>query len=224
MNLEIPFSLDVAAVSADSVPTRRSLLSRLRDLGDDASWRLFFDTYWRLIYNVARKAGLSDSDAQDVVQETIIAVARKLPEFRYDPSKGSFKQWLLLITRRRIHDHLRRYYRAAPFLVSAEERAGSLENTPSFTRRPDEEIDAAWESEWRETLLQAALARVRQSCSPKQFQVFDYCVLQNVPAREVGRMLGLSAPQVYLAKHRVGMAVKRSVAELEQGINRSPGF
>ena len=76
----MPFPLELAAIDADSLPTRRTLLSRLRNLGDDASWRVFFDTYWRLIYNVARKAGLPDSDAQDVVQDTVIAVARKMPE------------------------------------------------------------------------------------------------------------------------------------------------
>ena len=68
-----------ATIKDDSLPTRRSLLSRLRDLSDSDSWRTFFDTYWRLIYNVARKSGLSDGDAQDVVQETVIAVARKMP-------------------------------------------------------------------------------------------------------------------------------------------------
>src|SRR6266404_4758915 len=103
-----------ASAEYDSLPTRRSLLSRLRDLGDSDSWRTFFDTYWRLIYNLARKSGLSDTEAQDVVQETIIAVARKMPGFRYDPAKGSFKQWLLLITRRRIQDHFRRLYRSLP--------------------------------------------------------------------------------------------------------------
>src|SRR5688572_15927585 len=91
-----------AATGYDSLPTRRSLLSRLRNMGDDDSWRAFFDAYWRLIYNVARKSGLSDEDAQDVVQETVISVAKKMPEFRYDPAKGSFKSWLLIITHRRI--------------------------------------------------------------------------------------------------------------------------
>ena len=69
----------------DSLPTRRSLLSRLRDLGDSESWRTFFETYWRLLYNVARKSGLADAEAQDVVQETVIAVARRMPDFRHRP-------------------------------------------------------------------------------------------------------------------------------------------
>src|SRR6185503_15772399 len=61
---------NVAEPGTDSLlPTRRSLLSRLRDWQDDAGWREFFDTYWRLIYNVARKSGLADAEAQDVVQK-----------------------------------------------------------------------------------------------------------------------------------------------------------
>src|SRR5438067_2165112 len=97
--------------SHDSLKTRRTLVSRLRNLDDQESWRVFFDRYWELLYNVARQAGLSEPEAQDTVQETIIAVAKAMPDFRYDPARGSFKQWLLRITRRRIVDHLRVAYR-----------------------------------------------------------------------------------------------------------------
>src|SRR6185436_20130176 len=90
------------------IPTRQSLLERLRRWDDQCSWQEFFDSYWGLIYGVARKAGLNDADAQDVVQETIIATARKMPEFRYDPSVGTFKAWLMRLTRWRIADHFRR--------------------------------------------------------------------------------------------------------------------
>lgn len=81
------------------IPTRQSLLSRLKDWEDSDSWREFFQTYWHLIYNVAVKAGLTDAEAQEVVQETLIAVAKKMPNFRYDPAVDSFKGWLLQITR-----------------------------------------------------------------------------------------------------------------------------
>ncbi len=213
---------ELALANQDSLATRSSLLSRLRDLGDDTSWRAFFEMYWRLIYNVARRSGLVDPDAQDVVQETVIAVARRMPEFRYDPAKGSFKQWLLLITRRRVQDHLRRAYRSLP---SADRIGGELasvrEGVPSPMPTPDEAIDAALEQEWRANLLQAALARVRQGVSPRQYQVFDCCVLQNLPAGKVAQMLGLNAAQVYLAKHRMSLAVKRAVAELESEFGRS---
>ena len=101
----------MSAAFDTSLQTRKTLLSRLRDLDDHESWRVFFDRYWRLIYNVARRAGLDESSAQDVVQETVISVARQIPGFRYDPQRGTFKKWLLRITQRRIADHLRRAYR-----------------------------------------------------------------------------------------------------------------
>jgi RNA polymerase sigma factor (sigma-70 family) len=221
MNSASQQSMDVQVTDKyDSVPTRKSLLSRLRDAGDDASWRTFFDTYWLLIYNVARKSGLSDDAAQEVVQETVISVARKMPDFRYDPKTGSFKQWLLLITRRRIHDHLRITYRMLP-QIEPDVARQQVEEMVAPALTPDAQIDAVWEEEWRENIFQAALARVRQRVNPKHFQVFDYCVLRNVKAPEVARMLGLNAAQVYLMRHRVSRAVKHAAAEIEAELKRS---
>ncbi len=211
-----------APAEYENAPTRSSLLRRLGNVGDDASWRRFFDTYWRLIYNVARKSGLSEADAQDIVQETVIAVARKMPEFCYDPAKGSFKQWLLLITRRRIQDHLRRVYRALPASSLADPETGrALETLPDRGLPPDLQIAQAWEEEWQANFFQAALARVRQRANPKHYQVFDCCVLQGLPAGKVARMLGLNTGQVYLAKHRISRAVQRAAAELEAELGRA---
>ena len=205
------------AVAEDSLPTRASLLSRLRDLGDSDSWRTFFETYWRLIYNVARKSGLTDDAAQEVVQETVIAVARKMPEFRYDPARGSFKLWLLLITRRRIQDHLRKVYRPLPVTdVTTGAGANGVEGIPAMALSPEAQIDETWEEEWRENVFQAALARVRQRVQPKHYQAFDYCVLQNLRAPVVAKMLGLNVAQVYLARHRVSQAIKRAAREVEE--------
>ena len=179
--------------------------------------------YWRLLYNVARKSGLSDDQAEEVVQETVIAVARKMPAFRYDPAKGSFKHWLLLICRRRIHDHLRRFYRSRQSTPQMSEEQGSLaENMAAPTLPPDVEIEGIWEQEWRENVFRAALARVRERAAPKQYQVFDCCVLQNQRPSEVARMLGLNAAQVYLAKHRLSAAVKRAVKQLEAELGGGP--
>ena len=58
----------MTVLAEDSISTRYSLLSRMQDLGDQDSWKDFFDTYWRLIYSFAIKSGLTDAEAQDVVQ------------------------------------------------------------------------------------------------------------------------------------------------------------
>ena len=91
-------------LAEDPIPTRYTLLSRLQNWEDNESWRDFFDTYWRLIYTVAVKSGLTDTEAKEVVQETIICVARNIQKFKRDRKLGSFKGWLLQVTRRRIAD------------------------------------------------------------------------------------------------------------------------
>ncbi len=207
----------------DSLLTRRTLLSRLRNLDDQESWRTFFDLYWRLLYNVARKSGLDDSGAQEIVQDTVIAVARKMPEFRYDPARGTFRQWLLRITRRRIIDHLRRIYRQPPKAeVAPESLDEAEEHAAAITDQSANAIDAAWDEEWEKSTFDAALARVRAAINPRHFQVFDYCVLKEWPASKVATTLGLNAAQVYLAKHRVAQAMKRAVRRIND--ERSQGI
>src|SRR5439155_12166644 len=93
---------------ADSIPTRQSLLARLKDCGDQESWREFFDTYWRLIHATALKAGLTDTEAQEVVQEVMIAAAEKMAEVTYEPGKDSLKGWLLAVTRWKVADQFRK--------------------------------------------------------------------------------------------------------------------
>src|SRR5262249_59446262 len=97
----------------DRIPTRASLLDRLRNPDDSASWNEFYRIYRELIYSVARRASLTEQEAQEVVQDTLISVAKKMPEFTYDPSKDSFKGWLLTVTRWRIRDQLEKRARDA---------------------------------------------------------------------------------------------------------------
>jgi RNA polymerase sigma factor (sigma-70 family) len=199
----------------DSLRTRKSLLSRLRDLDDHESWRIFFDLYWRLLYNVARRSGLDESCAQDVVQDTVISVARRIPGFQYDPLRGSFKQWLLRITRRRIVDHLRKTYREPPRAdLPPEALDEEQEHAEALTDPLSGQIAENWEEEWQRTIFDAAVATVRREANPKQFQVFDYCVLKGWPVSRVTATLNLNAAQVYLAKHRVAHAVKRAARKI----------
>jgi RNA polymerase sigma-70 factor (ECF subfamily) len=212
----------MSRIADDSLLTRRTLLSRLRNLDDQESWRTFFDRYWRLLYNVARKSGLDDASAQEVVQDTVVAVARKMPEFNYDPARGTFRQWLLRITRRRIIDYLRRIYRQPLKADIAPESLDELEEHAAAVTDEGKAIDAVWNEEWERSTFDAALAHVRSTSNPRHFQVFDYCVLKEWPVSKVAAILGLNAAQVYLAKHRVAQAMKRAVrrinAERSQGM------
>jgi RNA polymerase sigma-70 factor (ECF subfamily) len=198
-----------------SLQTRRSLLSRLRDFEDKDSWQTFFDLYWRLLYNVARRAGLEDGDAQDVVQDTVMAVAKELPEFRYDPERGSFKQWLFRILRRRVSDHFRKLYRQPARAGISPDMLEETGDADALVMRDGVSLSDAWEQEWERSVLDAAIAQVRAEANPKHFQVFDYCVLKEWPVAKVASTLGMNAAQVYLARHRVSQAVKRAAKRIE---------
>jgi len=197
------------------MPTRSSLLSRLRNLGDSASWQDFFDTYWKLIYNAAVKAGLSDAEAQDVVQETVITVSRKIQEFKYDPARGSFKGWLLHTTRWRILDHLRRQKpETAPSgALDDSRRTDALEHLPDPASA---QIEAVWEAEWQQNLLDAAMQRVKSRVRPKHYQVFELYALKQLPARKVAETLSVSVPQVHLINHRIRNLIRKEVKHLEE--------
>src|ERR1051325_11906744 len=92
----------------DTLPTRKTLVKRLKNLEDDQSWRDFFEKYWRLIYAFAVKSGCTNAEAEEVVQETVISVARKMPDFQYNPGMCSFKGWLMHMANWRVIDQLRR--------------------------------------------------------------------------------------------------------------------
>lgn len=202
-------------------PTRQSLLSRLKDWDDHDSWREFFDSYWRLIYDVARRSGLEDAEAQDVVQETIVAVARQMPDFRYDPTRGRFRSWLRHLTRCRIADQLRRRYREP----SGQAARAAAEPGPSLPPSGDlealvdpatEEVDAIWNQQWEEHLATLALERIKRRIRLEHYQVFDLYVLQGWSASKVAKTLGVSLPLVYVIRHRVGALLKKELETLRQ--------
>jgi len=203
--------------ATDSLPTRQSLLSRLRDWQDDGGWREFFDTHWRLIYNVARKSGLNDAEAQDVVQNTFVYLARRMPNFHYDRTRGSFKSWLRVVTRSRISVFRRREKSGAPPLqepfLDAESDGDSIEAIPDPA---GDALDELWQREWQTNLLEAAHRRVRAKVSSQQLLIFRMASAENLPLGQVAKKLDVSIAQVYLARHRVGRLLKAEIEKLRR--------
>jgi RNA polymerase sigma factor (sigma-70 family) len=220
----------MTAGAEDLLATRVTLLARLKDAGDQTGWQQFFNTYWKLLYGVALRSGLTDAEAQDAVQETVIAVARHIPAFKYDPAKCSFKTWLLLLARQRIVHQLRkrnkpggaanRVHRGEGGAKAGLDGVRSFEtdtDTATVDQLPHEDglgLEAIWDEEWNKHFLSAAMERVKQKVSDRQFQIFDLYVLQNWSVPEVTRTLRVSRAQVYLAKHRVGRLLKAEIHQL----------
>jgi len=206
-------------LAEDSIPTRYTLLSRLEDRGDQDSWRDFFDTYWRLIYSVAIKSELTEAEAREVVQETIISVARDIHKFRRDRTLGSFKGWLRNIIRWRIADQLRKRTRAS---WGGDPQTGADRPRPDAAEIPDpagETAESVWEEEWQANLLKAAMETIKPRVKEEYYQIFGLYVIKQWPATNVARALDVNVGLVYLVKYRISALLKKEVRRLEEKWN-----
>jgi RNA polymerase sigma factor (sigma-70 family) len=185
------------------IPTRQTLLSRLKDSGDEDSWKQFFEMYWKLIYRTALRAGLSEAEAQDVVQETIIALSKSLPEFKYDRRVGSFKGYVLKLTAWRITDQVRER------LPHDAEPDWNLVDPKGFVP------ETYWNEEWQNNLLEVARERVKQKVNPKHYQIFDLHVDQGWPAPKVADRLGVNVAMVHLVRHRITRLLRKEIKQLQ---------
>ena len=195
--------------------TRKSLIARLDNWEDQKTWDEFYQTYWKLIYAVGIKAGLRSEEAFDCVQETILSIAKQSKKNLYDPEQGSFKTWLMNMTRWRINDQFRKRKKDTAMVV------GDWENdrkTAMIDRVEDPNGDVLsrlWDTEWKKSIADTALTRVKAQVSPKQYQIFDCYVVKQWDAKRVQDQLQVSMAQVYLAKNRVGSVLKKELAKLQ---------
>ncbi len=204
--------------------TRRSLIEKLANWEDQKTWDEFYQTYWRLIFSVSVKAGLGHDEAMDVVQETVLSVAKQWKKGQqYDPEKGSFKSWLMNITRWRIADQFRKKQRNPAASNQSGGSLGSdgdLRDTATVERIEDEHssglLDKMWDNEWRSNLSAVAIERIKKQASPSQFQIFDAYVIKGWEVDRVKDELGVTTAQVYLAKHRIGALIKKEIEKLQK--------
>jgi RNA polymerase sigma-70 factor (ECF subfamily) len=204
-----------STVPTELLPTRTSLLKRLKDETDNKSWQEFFDMYSGFIYRFALKSGLNDAEAKDVVQETFISVAKHIKAFEYDNSK-SFKSWLLTGTRWRISAQFRK---RLPVGKSSSREAGETKRTSTIEKVPNDSehgFDAKWDRDWREHIGKIAMQRVRNQVNAKDYQIYDAYVIKEWPVQKVEEKLDVSEFQVYKAKSRIAKILKVEVLRLEK--------
>ena len=201
----------MALTPHELIPTRATLISRLKNWQDQSSWQDFFDTYWHLIYGVALQGGLTPAEAEEVVQETIISVAKHMPTFKYDPAIGSFKGWLLTMTRWRILDQIRKQ--------RPHETYDDLEEKTDVVQKAEAnmELEQLWDSEWEKHIAAVAMDRVKK-LEPKHYQIFDFYVNKEWDPERVAKSFGMTVAQVYLAKHRIMELIKKEVERLKKEI------
>jgi RNA polymerase sigma factor (sigma-70 family) len=186
--------------------TSATLLARIRNGEDARGWEEFYARYMPLIYNVARRQGLGDADAEEVVQLVMLGVSKDIR--RYDQARGPFRRWLLGVTYKKIMDIMAARGRKGPTIDPAE-LADSANVEHPFIRE--------WERQWREGMLHQAIEAVRRDGDDVAFQAFWLRVVQDWPVKDVARALNIRPERVYDYKHRIG----RRIAEEYESITRA---
>lgn len=179
---------------------------RIRNADDNGAWRTFVDLYGPVIYGYARKKGLTDADAADVVQEVLAQVARSIRSFEYQREKGRFRSWLCAVTRSkilRIQQRLQGEPVAA--LLDDEQAASSGE-------------EAAWVELFNAEVLAAALNRIRPCFEDETWEVFERVWVHDQPAADVARDLNRPIHSVYVAKSRVLSRLKQEILVLAEDL------
>jgi RNA polymerase sigma-70 factor (ECF subfamily) len=193
----------------DSPATRASLLVRIRDPRDTEAWAQFLDLYGAVVYGFARRRGLQDADAADLMQDVFRSVAAAAGRLEYDPARGSFRGWLFTVTRNKLYNFLDG--RRRQVLGSGD--SGAQERLEAAAAPADGE--AEWDREYEQRVFRWATERVRGEFQEATWQAFWQTAVEGRSAKEVGAKLGLSPGAVYVAKSRVLARLREEIQQLK---------
>jgi RNA polymerase sigma-70 factor (ECF subfamily) len=190
------------------MPTGSTFLVLLKSPADARAWAAFERRYGPKIYGWCRQRGLQEADCQDVSQEVLTKLLRKLPTFAYDPARGTFRGWLRTVTLHALDDYLQAHRRpgagsgdpaALEALKSAEARADLLQS-----------LREAFDHE----LLDEAQERVKLRVSPRDWQIFQDLAVEGRTGRAVANGLGMTVAAVLMAKKRVQDKLREEIQRL----------
>jgi RNA polymerase sigma-70 factor (ECF subfamily) len=191
--------------------TSPSLLERIRDPNDAASWQTFVEIYTPLIYHYCRGQGLQDADAADVAQEVLTQLARSMPAFEYRPERGRFRAWLGTVTRNKLRRFLARDRQAV-------HGAGGGAQQPDLEGAVSPEADTEWTAHFNGQIVRIACERIRPCFEAATWRAFELTWLEERTPAEAAAAAGLSVDMVYVAKSRVLKRLRQEVLCLADDI------
>lgn len=204
-------------ISDDTLRTRVSLINRVKNLTDDRSWSEFFARYQRIVQSVARSRGLSEHEAEDVMQEVFKRVAETIGKFSAAPRPGSFRSWLFQLTRWRADDKMRERERQVWGKLSNRPLGEGSHEGPAAPEhvQTQEELEANFATEAHRHLIETLFKTVEHSVTPKQLQIFQLLVIDETPVEKVAELYQITPAAVYVIKHRVIAKLQAEVKRLQ---------
>ena len=198
-------------MAVDESPlTRASLLVQLRTGSNHIAWQEFVKLYGPVIYGFARKRGLQDADAADLMQDVMRSVSAAIGRLDYDRQQGTFRGWLFTITRNKIFNFLSAR-RIRP------QGSGDSATNQLLNSHPDEEDGSTvWEMEYQRRLASLAMEQIKSEFQDNTWRAFWLTSVEGASAAEVSKQLGLSTGAIYVAKSRVLARLKEAVETIRQ--------
>lgn len=188
------------------LPTTSTTLlnSLLEEPTDQRAWRTFCGRYGPAVFRFARRQGLGESDAEEVVADTLAAFFEGYGAGRYDRSRGRIKTWVFGIALNKVRELRRRRKKQ-----QADEPIERIEGNIGAESPDDEFI-----KDVDRTLAWECLDAIRTRVAPLTYQAFDLYALKGRPAEDVAKLLGIDTSAVYVAKSRVLSRARREYEEL----------
>jgi RNA polymerase sigma-70 factor (ECF subfamily) len=192
----------------ESPLTRASLLIQLRDGRNQAAWQEFSRLYAPVIYGFARKRGLQDADAADLMQEVMRSVSTAIERLDYDRKQGAFRGWLFTITRNKVFNFL------SARKIRPQGTGDTTTNRLLASQPATDDGAEVWELEYRRRLTSLAIDQIKPEFQENTWRAFLLTAMEGVPAGEAAKQTGLSPGAVYVAKSRVLARLKEAVEAL----------
>jgi RNA polymerase sigma factor (sigma-70 family) len=194
----------------ESPLTRASLLLQIRDGANQAAWQEFVNLYGPVVYGFARKRGLQDADAADIVQDVLRSVSLSIGRLDYDRHQGTFRGWLFTVTRNKVFNFLSAR-RIRP------QGSGDTTTNQLLDSRPNGSDDSeVWELEYQRRLAALAMGRIKEEFQANTWQAFWLTAVEGVGALEVAKQLRMSPGAIYVAKSRVLARLRDEVELMRQ--------
>ena len=178
--------------------TDQSLLLAIRQ-GDEVSWQSFYDTYRPLILYCSRNR-LYPDEREDLVQLVMLKLFNSGNYFNYDPARGKFRDYLGRIIHNAIVDIWRKRPMETTVYIIPEEDFNSFE--------------VQWLRDWQDYLFTRATDLLKEQVPEISWQIFDFCVMQNVPVKEVAGLLNIPAGKVYKVREKCSTILQEIIREL----------
>jgi RNA polymerase sigma-70 factor (ECF subfamily) len=190
--------------------THLSLLVRIRDGSNVPAWQEFVQMYGPMIYAFARKRGLQDADAADLMQDVLRSVSGAIGRLEYDRNRGTFRSWLFTITRNKVLN----FYAARKVRPQASGDSGTQRTIDGAADLHD--ASELWELEYQRRLAQLAMDNIKSEFQDNTWQAFWMTAVEGAAAADVAKALGLSPGAIYVAKSRVLARLKAEVERLQK--------